>query len=92
MMKNAIAIVIMQEKSNLQKALDSIEEFANKNGYGMYESTFDDEGERGEIHLMPCTKLGIAISPHNANSNCICSPKMIRGEPVKIYAHNRIEI
>lgn len=75
----------------LQKALDQIEDYANKNGFGMFESNFDDEGERGEIHLMPATKSGMAIAPHSANSKCVCGPKLVRENPVRIYAHNKVD-
>lgn len=75
--------------SEIQKALDSIEEYANKNGWGMFESNFDEDGERGEIHLMRTTKLGMAIGPHSATSRCLCNPKILRETPIKIYLHER---
>lgn len=80
----------MIPETPLQKALNEIEAFANKNGYGMFETNFDEEGKRGDIHLIPCSKMGVAIAPHQSIARCECNPKLIREDPVRLYVHNQI--
>ncbi len=79
-----------KEKSNLQAALDQIEETANKLGFGMFEVNFDDEQTRGDVHLIPCSRVGLPLPPHLAISECLCNPKLMRENPIRIFMHNKI--
>lgn len=80
-----------KDKSDLQLVIDRIEQEANKMGVGVFESNFDMDGERGEFHLIPMTSSGLALSPHQATSQCECKPKLLKESP-KIYAHQKLSI
>lgn len=77
-------------KNPLQIALDQIEDYANKNGFGIFETNFDEEGKRGDIHLIPCSKMGLPIPPHQSIACCECNPKLIREDPIRLFVHNQI--
>lgn len=77
-------------KISIQQAIDEIEAFAEKQGYGVFESETTDNDARGDFHVIPCSRLGVAVSPHIASTTCICTPKCIKDEPVKIFVHKQI--
>lgn len=46
------------------------------------------EDHHGDRHIIPCTKEGIRLEPHQADVECICRPRRDHDSKGILYIHN----